>query len=77
MKIWKYIASKSKGRILSDRDIVKNWLVGNNKTSCNVENELLGIDLVDSDIYIECSNFKSCNECLEKYLDMEIKENEM
>lgn len=73
MKIWEYIALMSKGRIQKNKDLVKKFLVENNKTSCDVENELLGIDLVNSDIYIDCVNFKSCNDCLDKYLEMEIK----
>ena len=73
MKNWEYIALMSRGRIQKNKDLVKKFLVENNKTSCNVENELLGIDLVNSDIYIDCVNFKSCNECLNKYLEMEIK----
>lgn len=77
MKVWEYIAVMSKERISKDKKLVKNFLVENNKTPCSVENELFDRDLSNSTIYKTCNNFKKCKECLEKYLEMEAKVDEM
>lgn len=77
MKVWEYIAVMSKGRIPTNKISVKNFLVENNKIPCSVENELFDRDLSNSTIYKTCNNFKKCKDCLEKYLEMEIKVDEM